>query len=193
MSGSAPTNVPAAPRVTCRVCGRKNGSWRTTCEQCGARLPRREDAPPRPAWHPVRPGFVTLWALLLAFYLAIYLITLAITVAAGEPVPEDLAALGAAGVGVLVAYVIIGGVWRMRPWARLPAIGLHVALIVLFVLSEIARQDAALTPNDADRAAAFFDAVGGVVWLAAHVAAIIWFATHRAAFQRPPAHDPTPD
>lgn len=186
MPAAPPTDAPTAPRVTCRACGRKNGSWRTTCEQCGARLPRREDAPPHPAWRPVRPGFVTLWALLLGFYLAIYLITLSITVAAGEPAPEDLAALGAAGVGALAAYVIIGGAWRMRPWSRLPAIGLHVVLIGLFVFSEVARQDGAPTPNDADRAAALFDTVGSVIWLAAHVAAILWFATHRAAFQRPP-------
>ncbi len=123
---------------------------------------------------------MTLWLLLLGMYVSVYVVVLLLDTAAGDALSaRDVLILGAAGIGLAIGAVIVGGFWRMKPWARVPAIAVHAVLLVLFGYSE-------LTGDTADGAEGFFERTASLIWLAALATVIGWLATHRADFHRTP-------
>ncbi len=123
---------------------------------------------------------MTLWLLLLGMYVSVYVVVLLLDTAAGDALSaRDVLILGAAGIGLAIGAVIVGGFWRMKPWARVPAIAVHAVLLVLFGYSE-------LTGDTADGAEGFFERTASLIWLAALAAVIGWLATHRGDFHRTP-------
>lgn len=175
--------------IVCTECGFTNPSWHVTCERCGARLTRPDDADVSPPARPERPGCIVTWAFVFGGYLLLYIgLTLFDISTDSDFMPEDgifmllLVALLAA------AFVIIGGVWFLKPWARIPAIGLHLVIMMLFIGGQIyalSQDDDTTSTREEQREAVYADLCSGATWAVLNGYVIYWFATHREAFGSP--------
>ena len=123
---------------------------------------------------------MTLWVLLLGMYLLIYTVVLALNAVTSTPLASrDVLTLGGATAGLAITAIILGGIWRMKAWARIPAIALHAVLLILFGVSE-------MTGGAADGAEGFFERASSVIWLGVLIGVMVWLATHSGDFHRSP-------
>ncbi|MBN1680717.1 MAG: hypothetical protein JW966_10520 [Anaerolineae bacterium] len=185
-----PPLQPLTP-IECPRCGESNPSWRAKCQRCDLWLPRPDDSPPPIPDRIKRPGYITGWALFFGFYILLSASLFASDSAAAATFsPVDLLLLIGTGVLTLAAVLVIAGVWRLEPWARVPAIVIHVVLIAL-VVANMVTSPLPDTPGTAsgdgtlssDAFAQQADVCGNVFWILLNGAFIAWFATHKDTFR----------
>lgn len=198
---------PPPRTLICPKCRHANPDWRTVCERCQARLPRKEDSPPPVRFRAKRPGCITAWVLLFGAYALFSVMSYAASLAASAPFSAaDLLVLVVAGLGMIVTAIVLVGVWRMEAWARIPAIVIQLALLAFLVISELAGSDAvqdttarlSSAESESEGFSDGADVFGLAFWFAANAVYLYWFLTHRAAFVAPDAdpaatRDPEPD
>jgi hypothetical protein len=172
--------------LTCSACGYVNPSWHTTCERCQARLVRPEDSYPATDERPRRPGCLIAWVMIFGSYtLVTGFLTLFDVVSVGAFGPADGVFMLLIAAAQVLSLGIVIGVWQRRPWARIPAIGLHFVLIALLIVSLVQSPgvDPATAETAEDEFRASADVFGTAFWLALNGVYIWWLATRREVFE----------
>jgi len=177
--------------ITCRRCKHLNPIHRVTCERCQAKLPRPEDSPRPKQWTRNRPGYITGWAILFTAYVVLTLLDYGWRVTGSANfAPSDVLVVGVVGVAFMVVLAVVAGVWQMHPWARIPAMLLHVGLIVFIILTMLfaPRADRS-TMNDeelaADTQTVVLDVCSGIFWIGFNIMYLVWFAKNKEQFEAP--------
>lgn len=184
------------PGIQCPKCHHLNPIHRITCERCQAKLPRPEDMR-QPDRTFKRPTLIVGWVLIFFAYIIFSVVSYgAATVIAQDVNPADVVLLVASFIGLLIGLVIIVGVWRMERWARLPAILLHIVLLVTLAAGMLFGSDSSddedrgttISPDgtitEAENVVEGADLCGTIFWIGLNLACIYWFATHESAFKQ---------
>lgn len=138
--------------IDCPSCKHANPGWRRTCERCSASLAPAQRAVTKSSG---RPGCIAAYALLVGLSGLIFTLGLVLTVA---DLASDRASLVAQlpMIGLLALFPIFlltlaTGLWRMKRWARLIAMGIHglaFAAGVSAIAAALILERAALGPLD---------------------------------------------
>jgi hypothetical protein len=159
--------------VVCPSCGYANPVGLAQCEKCRSDLIARIDL----LKIPVRPGCVTVYAVLL-------FAGTALLVAGGLPafllnrerISTAIAFLVGLWAAAGVIFVVARGLWKMEEWARISIIVLQSLAILgsaCAIVTSWANLSAAVIPTS------MLQAVAGLV-ISAYI--IYWFATHGDLF-----------
>jgi hypothetical protein len=169
---------PEERTVYCASCGHPNPSWRSSCENCQARL-----VTPNGAYGSAqkeRPGCVTAYAVLLWIGAALVglggpIFGIAIASEIGEDVSLTLC-IAAVAIGAAALNVVIGwGLWRLKNWARI----LVIVFQSLGVLSSLASLCLAFGSSGEVEPTSLCSTIGG---LAINTYIIYWFASNSEHF-----------